>query len=617
MNSMLKKFISIAMALCLILLLMPTTMADTDTLYIGEVTLDLNYCNGGGDTETVEITLDSTEQEIYDMIVYAARNSIITIDLENFELTIAEAQSIIFQCFQIISYTEWDLINLDLTTFSYGASGGDDDDYVYYINLNFNFDEDEYAACLEYVNKEIDRAIADALLAQTDMQAALLIHDYICTHFAYNTDMYDGWNVDHDIYNFIVDRVGVCESYAKFMAACLDKLGIENMFAHSDNEVHIWNLVKINDKWYHFDCTWDDPIPDLYGRAEHKYCGVSSTKLYSNDGSTYDRTDWLAVGLGTKVTTGTAYDSTPFWLDLSQTPIYYNNSWYYLEFNSNTTDSTLPFYTSLKKITGGADSKLIKSNATVVSAGKKISNSILWSSNTVGNRIYYSYDRTIYAGLFKVDNVLYYNSLDTIYSYNLSTLKAITSYNFPKLVDAEFTIMGMCYDEEGTVWTYAEDDEYGYNIDIDISEISKYTFTNWITTTTAGCANIGIAQRTYNSAQNVMYSYTPPTFHNYSGWYTYSHLDCLTDEVEACTCSKCYNIKYNLIEEATGHDWENDNGYICCQNEDCPIGIMPCSEVTVSIVQYILSNDYDPLYDSNDDGEIDVIDLVITKRTYS
>ena len=32
---------------------------------------------------------------------------------------------------------------------------------------------------------------------------------------------------------------------------------------------HIWNLIKIDGKWYHVDVTWDDPIMDKPGRVKH------------------------------------------------------------------------------------------------------------------------------------------------------------------------------------------------------------------------------------------------------------------------------------------------------------------------------------------------------------
>ena len=42
------------------------------------------------------------------------------------------------------------------------------------------------------------------------------------------------------------------------MAIFLTKLGYINY--KISNESHIWNLVLLDDKWYHIDLTWDDPV---------------------------------------------------------------------------------------------------------------------------------------------------------------------------------------------------------------------------------------------------------------------------------------------------------------------------------------------------------------------
>ena len=36
-------------------------------------------------------------------------------------------------------------------------------------------------------------------------------------------------------------------------------------------ESHAWNLVKMEDGWYHVDVTWDDPIPDVEGKVSYLY----------------------------------------------------------------------------------------------------------------------------------------------------------------------------------------------------------------------------------------------------------------------------------------------------------------------------------------------------------
>jgi transglutaminase/protease-like cytokinesis protein 3 len=59
----------------------------------------------------------------------------------------------------------------------------------------------------------------------------------------------------------------VCEGYAKSFKYILDDLGIPCVIVcgvgqNSNGEIenHAWNYVKLKDKWYAVDCTWDDPI---------------------------------------------------------------------------------------------------------------------------------------------------------------------------------------------------------------------------------------------------------------------------------------------------------------------------------------------------------------------
>ena len=44
-------------------------------------------------------------------------------------------------------------------------------------------------------------------------------------------------------------------------------------------ENHAWNLVKLDDQWYHTDVTWDDPSPDVPGRVLYTYFNVEETAI--------------------------------------------------------------------------------------------------------------------------------------------------------------------------------------------------------------------------------------------------------------------------------------------------------------------------------------------------
>ena len=64
------------------------------------------------------------------------------------------------------------------------------------------------------------------------------------------------------------------------MQLLLEELGINNFRIAS--EKHTWNAVEIENKWYHLDLTWDDPVtvgvPDL-DLLEHEFFLISTRDL--------------------------------------------------------------------------------------------------------------------------------------------------------------------------------------------------------------------------------------------------------------------------------------------------------------------------------------------------
>ena len=99
----------------------------------------------------------------------------------------------------------------------------------------------------------------------TDEEFVLALHDYICDHAHYD---YSSLETDSIIVHtvdpfFFGDGGLVCDGYAGVFKLLCDMRGIENIRvvnrhkgAASD---HMWNLVKLNQIWYHLDVTWDDP----------------------------------------------------------------------------------------------------------------------------------------------------------------------------------------------------------------------------------------------------------------------------------------------------------------------------------------------------------------------
>lgn len=70
----------------------------------------------------------------------------------------------------------------------------------------------------------------------------------------------------------------ICDGYSDAMAFFLDKIGVENIKVTNDE--HVWNVVKINNTWYHIDITWDDPIyTNGSNLTTHEYFMITTNEL--------------------------------------------------------------------------------------------------------------------------------------------------------------------------------------------------------------------------------------------------------------------------------------------------------------------------------------------------
>ncbi|MBQ7325094.1 MAG: hypothetical protein IJW98_05080 [Clostridia bacterium] len=137
--------------------------------------------------------------------------------------------------------------------------------YVYQIIPDYRFAPgEELDTAKAFVKAETDKIIAAIPEGIGDLEKILFLHDYLCTHFAY-----DGVHSDSNLYLILEHGHGVCQAYVYLYAYLLDALSIPNDFAISQEMNHIWNLVQVEGEWYHVDLTWDDPATDQPGRALH------------------------------------------------------------------------------------------------------------------------------------------------------------------------------------------------------------------------------------------------------------------------------------------------------------------------------------------------------------
>jgi hypothetical protein len=111
----------------------------------------------------------------------------------------------------------------------------------------------------------------------TDLQKEKALHDYVVK----NADYKENGATSHIDYGVLVEKEGVCESYAKAMYRLLSMVGIPCKLVNgkADGVEHQWNMVQIEGKWYHLDATWNDPIGAPKGYITHEYFNISEEQM--------------------------------------------------------------------------------------------------------------------------------------------------------------------------------------------------------------------------------------------------------------------------------------------------------------------------------------------------
>lgn len=125
-----------------------------------------------------------------------------------------------------------------------------------------------------------------ANVGDSDYRKALLYHDAIVEHvdYAYDDAGYPSTeNWAHNVLGVFLNGTktidgAVCEGYAKAFQLLLNLSGIDNLivtgvgFGNGGYENHAWNLVKIDNKYYNFDLTWDDQPFSANGKIYTYFC---------------------------------------------------------------------------------------------------------------------------------------------------------------------------------------------------------------------------------------------------------------------------------------------------------------------------------------------------------
>ena len=142
-------------------------------------------------------------------------------------------------------------------------------------------------ATIKILDDKIDDLIKMLSLDGLSLKEKLLkIHDYIINNTKY--DLLKAGNINDNTYSsntaygVLIEGYGICSGYSDALSIFLNKLNIPNY--KISNNSHVWNLVKIDNSWYHIDLTWDDPILSNGKDAiKHDYFLIDTKKIQSLD----------------------------------------------------------------------------------------------------------------------------------------------------------------------------------------------------------------------------------------------------------------------------------------------------------------------------------------------
>jgi len=282
--------------------------------------------------------------------------------------------------------------------------------YVVAVIPKYTMEAPEVASALSYVETEIDKIVKLCDKSWSDIEKVLFFHDYIVLHFEYDRRLYTQGSdyVNYDIYNMLKEDTGVCMAYQLLLMALLDEVGVESSYA--ENGGHIWNVVKINNKWYHVDATWDDPIKSstdhngYHGLVEHATF-MKSDAYFTSYGYSAWNCDYTC--------TDTTYDSDSIINNTYSAFIITDDGWYYIDKEN-------------------AKLMLYDIETQTVSTVKSISPSLT----------------TCYASLYRYGDYLIYNGAFSIFAYDMvnKTTKILKSENASNVYILGFTVKNQVID---------------------------------------------------------------------------------------------------------------------------------------------------------------------------
>lgn len=135
---------------------------------------------------------------------------------------------------------------------------------------------------IKKINKKVDEIYNELYDENASIKENIKkFHDYIVENSKYDSDRSDKNIIKYKsdtAYGPLFEGYAICGGYTDLLELFLEKMNLKSYRVSS--QLHIWNLVLIDDTWYHIDLTWDDPVmSDGTERVDHGYMLIDTNTL--------------------------------------------------------------------------------------------------------------------------------------------------------------------------------------------------------------------------------------------------------------------------------------------------------------------------------------------------
>lgn len=107
------------------------------------------------------------------------------------------------------------------------------------------------------VEAYVDKCVAGYNGPVDDYEKIKYVYEYLIKNTEYDMSVPNNQNV----LSVVLENRTVCQGYAKAMQLILNRMGVFCILCEGvvkGTESHVWDIVRINDRFYHVDATWGD-----------------------------------------------------------------------------------------------------------------------------------------------------------------------------------------------------------------------------------------------------------------------------------------------------------------------------------------------------------------------